>query len=140
MRARPWTPVYPADVRDTWTMEDSLRRSGLVGGAVTDFPHKTPNKKIFLCAWRPILAAEIAAAAAAAATAAAVATAAAGGGATSKAAAAAEGGQRAGGGDEVCDWTEREWMPGMPPPQTAAGNASAAWVPSTGVYPNPKFQ
>ena len=50
--ARAVLQIYPDTVRDTRTMEDAAAREGCVAVAVTAHPHRTPNKKIFLCVHR----------------------------------------------------------------------------------------
>ena len=50
--ARAVLQIYPDTVRDTRTMEDAAAREQCVAVAVTAHPHRTPNKKIFLCVRR----------------------------------------------------------------------------------------
>ena len=47
--ARACLQVYPRDVNETRRLEKAMQASGLVGCAVTAFPHSNNAKKIFLC-------------------------------------------------------------------------------------------
>ena len=50
--ARACLQVYPRDVNETRRLEKAMQASGLVGCAVTAFPHANNAKKIFLCCVR----------------------------------------------------------------------------------------
>ena len=50
--ARACLQVYPRDVNETRRLEKAMQASGLVGCAVTAFPHSNNAKKIFLCCVR----------------------------------------------------------------------------------------